>query len=585
MPDVGAQQRASQKFLIFQQWEKLNTRLSREALPETQASWMENLQPVGDNNLVPVPAQLPAQASLPAGEVIVVEFPATINNVDYLICFTTAGACFAVNLGTNAVTQVQPDGTFSQAPDVTTYAGQRILIADATTGYCTWDGATFVGKGGVSPNIAVTAGGSGYTSAPSVTIGGATGATAHAVITGGSVTKVVLDSPGTVTGTISFTFSGGGGSGAAAITNAWPTVACTTLAVFAGRVWFGNGHTLQWTGTAGYDDTSPTNAAGVTTLTDADLSHSIQAVRNLNNFLYIFGDTSLRQIGGISISNNITLFTPLTLASDIGTTFKYTVLSYNRLVVFTNKNGVYAVFGASVEKISDDLDGIFGGMHGQLHSNIDFTLVPTAALNDIRNIHCYLVLVRYLDPAGPPRSLILTFQERKWFLISQGDALKAICAVPLASTAQFETFASSGNDITELLQDSDTAVPITFRTSLSPHGNAVQQKQALRAGIGIRAQLAQPFTLQLDTENTAYVTHLVSGAQVIWVNNTGAIVTWTNNSSNVVSWGAAGYGMPYSYVDGSGKFLGATVKGTLSNCVINLLAIEYQERALWGSSQ
>lgn len=585
MPDVGAQQRASQKFLVFAKWEKLNTRLARESLPETEAAWMENIQPVGDNNLVPVPAQLAAQAFLPGGETTQVMFPANINNIDYLIVFTVAGGAFAVNIGTNSVTQFAPDGTFSNSPDCTVYAGQRILIADPNFGYCTWDGFAFVGHGGTSPNIKVTNGGSGYGATPAVTITGATGATAHAVVANGVVVSVVLDNGGIVTGALSVSFSGGGGSGAAATASAWPTIPCTTLAVYSGRVWFGNAHVLQWTGTAGYDDTNPSNAAGSTTFTDADLSHSIQAVRNLNNYLFIFGDTSLRQIGGISITGSITLFTPLVLASDIGTTFKYTILSYNRLVLFANKNGVYAVFGASVEKISDDLDGIFGGGHGTIHSNIDFTLQPTAALNDIRNIHCYLLLVRYMDPTGPPRSLILVFQERKWFFVSQGDGLVAICAAPLLSTAQFETFGSSGTDITWLIQNSDIAVPVFFKTALSPHQNPIQQKQALRAGAGMRAQLSQPFTLQVDTENGAYVLHLVTGAQVIWVNNLGGIVTWLNNSGQIVSWGAAGYGMPFGYVDGSGKFLGATLRGNLSNSILNLIAIEYQERALWGSSQ
>lgn len=585
MPDVGAQQRASQKFLIFAKWEKTNTRLARESLPETDAAWLENIQPVGDNNLVPVPAQLAPQATLPGGETTLVLFPANINNIDYLIDFTTAGAGFAINIATNAVTQFAPDGTFSTAPDCTVYAGQRLLIADATAGYCTWDGTAFVKSGGVSPNIRVTNGGTGYTSAPTVTITGATGATAHAVVAGGSVVSVVLDTPGTVTGAITVGFSGGGGSGAAAAASAWPTISCTTLAVYAGRVWFGNSHVLQWTGTAGFDDTNPSNAAGSTTFTDADLSHAIQALRNLNNYLFIFGDTSVRQIGAISISGVLTLFTPLVLASDIGSTFKYTILSYNRLVLFANRNGVYAIFGASVEKISDDLDGIFGGAHGMLHSNIDFTMTPTAALNDIRNIHCYMLLVRYLDPSGPPRSLILVFQERKWFLCSQGNGLVAICAAPLLATTQFETFASSGSDITQLLQDSDTAVPVIMKTSLSPHNNPVQQKQVLHAAAGIRAVQSQPFTLQVDTENGAYILHLSSGAAVIWVNNIGSIVRWTNNSGQIVNWGAAGYGMPYGYADGSGKFLGITLTGILSNSVINLLAIEYQERALWGSAQ
>ena len=94
-----------------------------------------------------------------------------------------------------------PDGTFSMQPDVTTWQASRLLIADSKAGYSTFDGTLFVGQGGVSPNITVTNGGSGYGVAPTVTISGGsgTGATAHAVVQNGSVIQVVLDNPGMVT--------------------------------------------------------------------------------------------------------------------------------------------------------------------------------------------------------------------------------------------------------------------------------------------------------------------------------------------------------------------------------------------------
>lgn len=70
-----------------------------------------------------------------------------------------------------------------------------------------------------SISIAVTSGGSGYTSAPSVTLsgGGGTGATAEAEVTNGQVTAVRVTSNGiNYTSAPSVSFGGGGGSGAAA---------------------------------------------------------------------------------------------------------------------------------------------------------------------------------------------------------------------------------------------------------------------------------------------------------------------------------------------------------------------------------
>ncbi|MDR6783249.1 RagB/SusD family nutrient uptake outer membrane protein [Pedobacter africanus] len=75
-------------------------------------------------------------------------------------------------------------------------------------------------------NIAVTNGGSGYTTAPLVTISGAGGAVATATISGGVVTAVVLSpdpanglgaTRGKYTSAPAITFSGGGGNGASAV--------------------------------------------------------------------------------------------------------------------------------------------------------------------------------------------------------------------------------------------------------------------------------------------------------------------------------------------------------------------------------
>ncbi len=66
--------------------------------------------------------------------------------------------------------------------------------------------------------IAVTTGGTGYTSPPTVAVSGGTGVTAYAQIDSKRVASVVIASAGTgFTGSPTVTFSGGGGTGAAAV--------------------------------------------------------------------------------------------------------------------------------------------------------------------------------------------------------------------------------------------------------------------------------------------------------------------------------------------------------------------------------
>ena len=575
------------KFILFQQFEKMNTKVARQNLSEKEVAWMENLQPIAANDLQTVPGPATALTTV-SGKTVSRQFQANYNNNDYDIFFATDGSATQINALTGAQVTIAGPGTFSAKPDMVLFASKRILIMDATGGYATWDGTLFVKSGGISPNINVTNGGSGYGAPPAVSFtggagGNAGGATATAVLSGGSVVAVNLTNPGTgnaAGAAITVVFTGANTTPATATVVVWPQVTGTTITVFAGRVWWANGRILNFTGTGTstgqtFDDLNPADAAGSTTITDADLVHSITGLRALNNFLYIFGDQSIKQIGSIAVSSSITLFTILTLSSDVGTSFLMSIQSYNRIVLMSNKQGVYGIFGATVQKISDDLDGIF--------QNTDFSLEPSAALNDLSNIHCYLLLLKYIDPTLGTRSIIVVFQQNKWFVVSQG-ALLSICSVPLASTTQVETFGSSGGDVTQLLQNKAVAVPILLITSLTPHGNLVTAKKAVTSGIAVTTQTAQNLTMSLDTENGTNAYIFVAASLITWVNNNGQVVQFLNSVPGNFNFVTGGFKFPYQDTEGYGKFIGNTVQGNVMGLSINAIADEYNDADIWGTA-
>jgi hypothetical protein len=437
-----------------------------------------------------------------------------------------------------------PGSNYSSAPTITISGGSPFINATAT---CT------VGNGRVI-NINVTNGGSGYTSAPTVSFtggGSGSGATAAASVGGTFVTTVALTNPGggyLASDTLTVGFSGGGGTGAAATAHVWPFVtAGTTLAIFAGRVWLGGGgptgRLLQWTGVQGFDDFNAANASGALTVADTDLVHSITALRNFNNYLFIMGDQSVKQIGNISVSGSATLFTILTLSSDQGTIYPLSCGSFNRVFMFSNSNGIYGVLGSSVQKISDDMDGIF--------KLIDFSQEPQAALIDINNIHNIAWLVRYKDPLSSTRSILLTFTGKKWFVIGQGDSLASIATASTLATGKTFVYTSSGTDITQIL--GDPTVPVTFKaqTALTHHGNAVQRKKVNHASVAVTGPAAGgSLNVEVDTDNgtQTYTPSVVSGFQFI------------------------GFG-----ADGSGEYLGLTITGTMAGFTFTNTAEDYQE--------
>jgi hypothetical protein len=462
-----------------------------------------------------------------------------------------SGAAGTLNIGFpgGVATNVQsinitnPGSGYSSAPSVQITGGQPQggRVAQAV---CT------VGNGAVL-SITVTNGGSGYTSAPSVSFtggGAGSGASAAAVVGGSFVKSIILTNPGSgylASDVLTVNFSGGGGTGAAANAHVFPFVPSgTTLAVFQGRVWLGGGRLLQYTGTGGFDDFSAANASGSLTISDADLVHAITALRNYNNYLFIMGDQSVKQIGNISLNNsgNVTLFTILTLSSDQGTIYPQSCGSFNRVFMFANTNGIYAVFGSSVQKISDDMDGIF--------KLIDFSQQPFAALADFNNIHNILWLVRYKDPVVGTRSIMLTFNGKKWFVVSQGNALAAIATASTLASGKTFTFATSGSDITNILASATTPVPFKIQTALTHHGNAVQRKKTIRGGFAATASANVNMTAALDTDEgtQSYQRKLISGFQALTAQE-----------------------------DGSGRYLGATVTGSLAGFTMTNLTIEYQE--------
>jgi hypothetical protein len=363
---------------------------------------------------------------------------------------------------------------------------------------------------------------------------------------------------------------------AAATANVWPQIPKgNTLAVFQGRVWLNGLNTtsnqyniLQWTGTGatiggvipggagqGYDDFLARDASGSLIISDADLVHAITALRAANNYLFIMGDQSVKQIGNISLNSNanVTLFTIITLSSDQGTIFPQSCISFNRIFMFLDRDGVFGVFGSSVQKLSADLDGVF-------QQTTFSSPTPQGAIVDLRAIHYAVFLIQYL---GAPYMAV--FDGKRWFMVTQGGSLRAIATVKDFTSGLNQLFGSSGTDVTHLLANETTAVPYQLQTALTHHGNAVQGKRIMRAGL--TTTFPHPgglvnMTVDSDTGN---------GASLIMnIPNGTGLSGGANDNSN-----------PQLPISNAGVYLGMTFSGTAFGLTFINGIIEYQESQLW----
>jgi hypothetical protein len=175
-------------------------------------------------------------------------------------------------------------GTGATATATLTGNGLRsITVSAGGTGYTTAPNVVIAGGGGTGAAatatvlagavtaITITAAGTGYTTLPTVTLtgGGGSGATATAVLIGASVGALILTAPGSgYTGSPAVAISGGGGSGATGVsTLSAGTVASVT--VVAGGSNFTDTPTLTFVGGGGINAaaTAVVTAGAITSVT------------------------------------------------------------------------------------------------------------------------------------------------------------------------------------------------------------------------------------------------------------------------------------------------------------------------------
>src|SRR5262249_62199018 len=148
-PSLTSQQTSTKHSLISNQFETMDPQPTREGLPANRLNWLENLQPIGPNFLKIVPAPAAPMATI-AGQTFKKQFYANFNNQDHIIGFTLSGAGYDINIPAGTNVEFASPGTFT-SPDVTQWQSSRVLIADASAGYCTSDGTGFVKAGGGAP--------------------------------------------------------------------------------------------------------------------------------------------------------------------------------------------------------------------------------------------------------------------------------------------------------------------------------------------------------------------------------------------------------------------------------------------------
>ena len=458
-----------------------------------------------------------------------------------------------------------------------------ISLTEAGSGYLSTPTVTISGGGGNNATavagflsfakgtmgILLTASGTGYTSAPTVNISGGGGSSANAVaiVNGGAVTQVVVTNPGIgYTSDPTISFSGGGGSGASA--KGIATVDSNIdIASFQGRVWIAQGRTVFYSAAGSYNDFVSVSAGNIN-MQDDTLHSLITALVSANNFLYVFGESSVNVFSDVRVGTaGNTLFTNTNVSASVGSKKIDAIFPFFRSLLFANDYGVYALVGATTSKLSDALDGIY--------PYLDLTQPVTGGQVLLNNILCAAFNVYYNDPVNGPRWIQLVFFDKKWFITSQG-LLKYVNSV--VSGGYINLYGTNGTNLVKLYTDKNSNIFSMLQSALNPMGDVIRDKQALKFGVEATTTGGSQIDVTVDSEYASSPVYSFSNVGD-WVNNSNIVIPWTNNNNATIPWNRNGYFLYKSDSQQYGKYLGLTVTSQSPGITYNTLEHEYEYRA------
>jgi len=279
---------------------------------------------------------------------------------------------------------------------------------------------------------------------------------------------------------------------------------------------------------------------------------------------------------GSVLSPSVTTFSDVNLVTDMGTDMPDSVVPYHRTLVFATDYGVYGLTGATPQKLSDHLDGVYQNFNNEV-------IASSAGIVSIFDILCVAFLFQYQDPlTGTTRSLMAIFFNKKWFFSSQVSGMTFI-APALYNDAPV-LYGTDGSSLFRLFDNATTAIAQTIKTKLWDMENPLVTKQAFKFGMEtVNSDGASTFNINIDTEIKSQAYSSAANNTVTWYNNAGQVAVWKNNSSQIANWLASGYVFSRQDVSAVGNYLGATITSSSPKIVYSGVHLQYQPRTPWAS--
>jgi hypothetical protein len=466
--------------LIFEEFEGMDTATLRPGVDDKKAAWFDGFMPLARRNLRTMYGIGPYISVGTAGQQLVAFFFINIGTTPYALCFLADGSIRSVNANTSFVNQIAAPGTISNPSQTTVGLAQygskyALIVSKQPNGYFIWDGSNFYVPGGSAP---------------------------------------------------------GGGSMPTAIGG-------TTIEIYTGRVWIGNGPVITFSSPGSVIDFSSANGGGNFTSTDSFLRVAFIGLRQTNGFLYLVADSSVNYISGVQTSGSppVTTFTNQNSDPEVGSPWPGTIDVFSRNILFANAFGAQVSYGGAVAKISEALDGVYNTA-----SNFG-NIVPSAAKAIIFGKKCWVLLLPIIDPISGQQvnKLFLTRDPpgKVWWATTQDLALSIIQFQEINSV--LTAWGTDGIGIFQLFKQPSTVFQKIAQTKLWDKPGGYQLTKFVSRLWGIvqyYSFLSPALSISLDTEaGSNNLSATVTPPNVsIWQTALGATSSWLTAGNVVSQW-------------------------------------------------
>ncbi len=444
-------------------------------------------------------------------------------------------------------------------------------------------GTGFVGTAtlefGQITSINITDPGTGYSTAPVMKIiGDGTGAAGTVIINnGGQVIQVLLTALGGGYSKALVVFEGG--NNAANVTPILMPfgVSGTCVETYNQRVYVSNG--------AAVSNSPPKNrtiysapqspvdfgdGGGVFQTFDSFVKIGYHAMKNVNGFLYLIGDSSMNYLTGVTTTasgtTSITTFNINNQNVDpqIGSPWPSSVQVFSRNIVFANTVGIFSSAGGAIEKVSTPLDGFYGS--GPIFGN---TSNFSSAVATIFNMSVYMLLLPVVDQFTRQQVNKLLMYDGKRFFTSQQDR-NMIYIASQEINSVLTAWGTDGFSIFPLFQQPTTSFQKVMQSKLySTPAYYITKTSRTLTGILQSFAVDDPLNITIDSElglgtGNALISVVPALGGAVWLN--GSMVTLTWNITWMVAAGLDVFGpVP---VGQSGRLFGLTVSTTAADVAI-----------------